>query len=396
MKVLLLIETLSVGGAETFVIRLANALAQRHELILAVMHGHRVEQQLVEQLDPRVQLRSLRLPAERWLWRADRVLRSLKLDVATVRLLQERWLRRLVRREQPDVLHSHLFKADRLAARVRSEAAKLMRHVITLHGDYAPYLRGQADPQMLDHERWIERVLISADAVVGVASEHVDEMSTLYPPLRGKLHLIYNGYSTPSKPAQSINLPAGKFLFGMVSRGVEQKGWALAVGAFAGLRRKDAALVLVGEGPAIERLRRQRVPGVIFAGFSPRPTDWIDRFDVCLLPTLYPHESLPTVIIEYLASGKPVIASDVGEIGAMLRGRDGRMAGRLLTFSESGVSVQELQGLMASLMDDSVARTTMAGAAHDAFARFSMSKCAAAYERLYRGDAVSSSISSTH
>jgi hypothetical protein len=56
VKILLVSETLETGGAETFVIRLANALALRHQVIVAVMHGDRIQPQLAEQLDGRVRL----------------------------------------------------------------------------------------------------------------------------------------------------------------------------------------------------------------------------------------------------------------------------------------------------------------------------------------------------
>ncbi|WP_294172017.1 glycosyltransferase family 4 protein [uncultured Sphingomonas sp.] len=384
MKVLLVSETLETGGAETFVIRLANALAVRHQVIVAVMHGDRIQPQLAGQLDAQVRLERLRLPAERWLWRFDRLLRQARIDAAIIRSLQRRWLRGLIAREQPDVVHSHLLKADRLAAEARSAAPRRPRHVVTLHGDYRPYLQGHADPQMLHAERWIGRVLQSADAIVGVAREHVEHLSSVHPEARGKLQLIYNGYPEP-RPASAIDppLPTGKFVFGLVSRGVEQKGWALAVEAFAKLGRENAALVLVGEGPAIERLRRRSLQGVIFTGFAARPTDFIARFNVCLLPTLFPHESLPTAIIEYLAFGKPVIATDVGEIGTMLKAPGGRLAGCLLPFDGTSIQVAELIAAMRRLMDSPEDRAEMAQAASAAFERFAMPKCVAAYEQLY-------------
>jgi glycosyltransferase involved in cell wall biosynthesis len=217
VKILLVSETLETGGAETFVIRLANALALRHQVIVAVMHGDRIQPQLAEQLDGRVRLERLRLPGERWLWRFDRLLRQAHVDAAIIRSLQRRWLRHLIAQEQPNVVHSHLLKADRLAAETKSAATRAPRHVVTLHGDYRPYLQGHADPQMMHAERWIGRVLHSADAIVGVAREHVEHLGSVHPEARGKLHVIYNGYPAPA-PASAIvpPLPTGKVVFGMV------------------------------------------------------------------------------------------------------------------------------------------------------------------------------------
>ncbi len=396
MKVLLLSETLTAGGAETFVIRLANALAPRHRVILAIMHGHRVEPELLAQLAPAVRVERLRLPAERWLWRVDGLLRRARVDASVLRALQHNWLGDLVVRERPDVIHSHLFKADHLAAEVRRSAQPAPRHVITTHGDYQPFLDGHADPQMLRPVIRMRQALGSADAIAAVCRQHLDHLTVAFPEVGDRLHLIYNGYAAQAARGP-VPLPPGKFLFGMVSRGVEQKGWRVAVEAFRALDRSDASLVLVGEGPAIARLRREAPPGVIFAGFTATPLDWIERFDVGLLPTLFPHESLPTAVIEYLACGKPVIATDVGEIGAMLRGSGGRMAGRLLPFVNGRVAPQDLARSMAELMDDPALRTRMSELARDAFARFDMERCVAAYEALYRGGRPSiSSTSAIH
>lgn len=396
MKILLLSETLAVGGAETFVIRLANALADRHEVVIAVMHGHQVEPQLAAQLDSRVRLERLKLPGELWLWRADRLVQRVGADLSSLRWLQRRWLKRLLDRERVDVIHSHLFKADRLAAQVRPRASPMPRHVVTMHGDYAPYLHGHADSFMLHARAWMERVLGSADAVVAICRDHLEHLSREFPVVRSRLHLIYNGHSATAD-RRSVPLPEDKFLFGMVSRGVEQKGWSVAVDAFRALGRDGAALVLVGEGPAIARLREAQPSGVIFAGFSATPLDWIVRFDVGLLPTLFPHESLPTAIIEYLACAKAVIATDVGEIGTMLHAPDGKEAGVLLPFDCQTIRVEELTAAMARLMDDPASRAAMAQAAAAAFSRFDMDRCVGAYEALYRGTSANTdSTSSSH
>jgi len=380
VKILLLIETLTAGGAETFVLRLANALSARNEVTVAVMHGGLVDQRLADQLRPAVRLKTLQTPAERWWWRADRLLRALRLDISLLRARQRRWLMRLLEEFRPDIIHSHLLKADRLMLEVAS--GRQVGRVTTLHGDYEPYLQGQADPQMLDPRGWIRRALAEADAVVGVCEAHRQTVLRLAPHVGSRLQLIYNGYEPVEAPAPAWS-PDGLFRFGMVSRGVALKGWRHAAEAFARIGNDRSRLVLVGEGPAIAELRAERRAHVECVGFNAQPTEWIAKFDVCLLPTLFPHESLPTVVVEYLACGKPVIATDVGEIRAMLTAPDGRMAGTLLSFNGYDVDVEELARPMAALRDNAEARAAMGQAALTAFERFRMEHCVEAYERLY-------------
>ena len=388
MKLLILSETLEPGGAETFVVRLANALAAEHEVTLAVMHGERIHPDVAANLSEHVRLVSLQLPAKWLLWKLNSALRRAGIDWSPIRALQHRWLRRLVGEHRPDIIHSHLIHADRLASELRGEGQDTPRHVMTVHGDYGPYLEGQADPQMLRLEEQIGRIASRADAIVCTSHRHLDLFAEHYPQSAAKLELIYNGYEPPaatSGPSRSeLGLPPDAFLFGMVSRGVALKGWAEAVAAFERLARPDAALVLVGEGPAIDEFRNKPLPeGVIVAGFSARPLDYIRHFDVGLLPTRFPHESLPTVIMEYLTCAKPVIATDVGEIRSMITNPEGRMAGQLLTLQDGTISIDELAGAMATMINDAARRAEFQAAATDAFAKFDMAECVRRYSELF-------------
>ncbi|WP_185829274.1 glycosyltransferase family 4 protein [Sphingomonas ginkgonis] len=383
MRILILLETLTIGGAEIFGLRLANALAARHEVMLAVMHGERVEPGLRAQLAPGIRFASLRLPAKRNWHRLDTLLRRLGIDRSPQRAMQRRWLLGLIRSFRPDAIHSHLLKADRLVADAREGAGHPVRHVLTMHGDYAPYLAGHADPQMIGVEQVASRIMGSADAIVAICDEHRDFLLARYPAVAPRLHQIRNGY-VPSSRDDAPPLDTREFRFGMLSRGVRLKGWEVAIAAFEKVGRPDTRLVLVGDGPFLDELRsRPQPPGVEFRGATTDPLSEIRRFDVALLPTLFPHESLPTVIIEYLVSGKPVIATDVGAIREMITAPDGSLAGRLLRRDGGQVSPDELARHMAELLDDPGLRQAMQISAMAAAGKFDMATCMAANERLY-------------
>lgn len=401
MRILLVTETLTAGGAETFVIRLANVLALDHDVTIAVLHGEMVNPAIAAKAAVGVHVERLRLPAKRWLLKVDSALRRMGLDWSINRLAQHRWLAAIVERIAPDVVHSHLLKADRVASDIHA-LCPAMRHVITLHGDYAPFLHGQSDPQMLGLERRMAGIVAGADAIAAICREQVEFVAGQFPQTTAKTSLIYNGYAPwagERKPA--VAKSGSPLVFGMVSRGVERKGWAKAIAAFATLPPGAAELVLVGDGSYLDSLRRGPAPdGVRFAGFSPDPVEWIDGFDVGLLPTQFPHESLPTVVMEYLFCGKPVIATNVGEIGEMLRGPTGELAGTLLDFDGDQISTDQLATAMQAYLDDPALRRRHAALAPAAFAKFDMGTCAAAYVQLYAevaGDTQSnSSISASH
>ena len=78
MKILLISETLLPGGAETFVLRLANALVGEHEVALAILHGEMVKAELRAKLDPRIKVHLLKVPAKRALFKVDSLLEKYK------------------------------------------------------------------------------------------------------------------------------------------------------------------------------------------------------------------------------------------------------------------------------------------------------------------------------
>ncbi len=79
-------------------------------------------------------------------------------------------------------------------------------------------------------------------------------------------------------------------------------------------RFPEVRFVFAGDGKlrdAIERVsRRSGSSGMSFCtGFHPHPEQLIALADICLLASA--REGLPRVLMQYLAGGRPVIATDL-------------------------------------------------------------------------------------
>jgi glycosyltransferase involved in cell wall biosynthesis len=128
--------------------------------------------------------------------------------------------------------------------------------------------------------------------------------------------------------------PEGADLMVAAGRFVPQKDFGLLVRAVATLAADAPRVVLLGEGPErprIERLiRRLRLDDrVECAGLVADIRPWLDRARLFLLPSRY--EGFPAVVVEALARGVPVVATDCSpalhelitgpDFGEIVRGR---------------------------------------------------------------------------
>jgi exopolysaccharide biosynthesis WecB/TagA/CpsF family protein len=120
-------------------------------------------------------------------------------------------------------------------------------------------------------------------------------------------------------------------VFVFVGRLTAQKGVSHLLAAMEMvLRRRSARLIVLGEGNDEAELRRYAqlhaiAHAVAFVGFQENPLPWIRYADALVSPSRY--EGFGNVIVEALACGTPVIATDCphGPAEILLSGRLGRL-----------------------------------------------------------------------
>lgn len=389
-----------MGGAETFILRLTRRLRQDgHEAELLCLNPDLDDPRLIAQYDdvpihavPAVGLRSIK--------RADRIGRALGIDLQWQQRRAARWVeRQLIGRF--DVHHAHLFGADWLFTRIKRRHPGI-RIISTLHGDYALHERraaGSETRQLLGWRGKLAETIRAVDRWVTISAAQHRQFTGTFGVDPARLVAIPNGYAPPA-PVPPIERAAGAPpTFVMVARGMREKGWGFLIDAFKRLRG-DARLMLVGEGAYLDSLRARHSadPRITFAGLHPNPVAVIGQCDLFVHPSIYKAESLPTVIIEALFAGVPVIATDVGEVAAMLATPADELAGTLIDADEH-LLTERLAAAMQAYLDDPGLRTSHAERTAAAFAKFDMGRCAAAYAALYAevaGDPTSSSTSASH
>ena len=139
---------------------------------------------------------------------------------------------------------------------------------------------------------------------------------------------------TRKEAKQQLGLDEDKRYLLYVGRLVAVKGLDLLLDAFAQLTQKwrDVELLLVGDGAERGALEHQATDlgirdKVHFVGAQPHEQVvlWMNAGDVFCLPSH--KEGLPTVLLEALACGIPIVATSVGGIPEIV---DDRQVGRLV------------------------------------------------------------------
>lgn len=318
LHLLMTIPCLLTGGAEWAFIRQANALVgSGHRVTCYLPYRCDSDPAMVAAIEPRVNVVSLPLMT-RFL---HRVLFKLSLLFPRINLeqrLHSFMLRGLQRRHGFDAVNPHLNSGTTIACQAFRDIDVPL--VESDHGDYALLL--EQDPTLHRLRLPLQRL----DAMI--CPSHVNQQRIAELPWASSFRSTVIPYSHALPPTDVPRaLPQdGVFTFGLVSRGVAEKGWSEALSAFRLLRQQTTRpirLLLVGGSDYLDAMARdldsELRPHVIFAGAQSDPRPWIECFDVGLLPSYFAAESLPNVIIECLAQRKPIIATDIGGIREMIR-----------------------------------------------------------------------------
>lgn len=222
----------------------------------------------------------------------------------------------VIRAAKPDVLHAHGKSAGlwgRLAARACSVPS-----VFTFHGLHHERYPGPLRRLYLALERGLARltraqVFVSeADALEAVALGITGPCGTV----------IRNGVDADRLQAEAMDreaarralaLPPGLFVLGTAARVDPVKRLDFLVEVLGGVP-EDMGLCLLGDGPGRDALwRRARALGcqdrLILAGERPRAWRFLPALD--LYVTASAREGCPLGLLEAMALGRPVLASDI-------------------------------------------------------------------------------------
>ncbi|HWQ14013.1 MAG TPA: glycosyltransferase [Roseiflexaceae bacterium] len=290
----------------------------------------------------------------------------------------------IIRALRPDILNTHAEYADLVGALLR-RTTRTRLLVRTAHNvvewPFAPHWERYTRrlyPLACDYEVAVSRAIVAIlDArpmarALGKRARFIP--NAIHP------HMIA-ARRTRRDMRAALGIPASAPLFGTVGRLSDQKGLPHLFAAMELVREQlpDARLVVAGHGERAEAYRallagRGQDAYITLLGPRPDAIDIVASLDVFVSSSLW--EGLPTVIMEAMLVGTPVVATDIaGSRDLVIDGRTGRLA-------PPGDSAALARALVEHYRERERARC-MAAAARQHVESFTIPRVAAEYGALY-------------
>lgn len=323
---------LGVGGAEVLATRMARRLWRRYRFVFACLDD----------------LGTLAGPLRDEGFPVEVVGRRSGLDGRCARRLAD-----LFRRERVDLVHTHQYTPFFYAALAR----QLYRRppiLFTEHGRHFPDVTGRK-------RRIVNRLLLERrDRVVAVGGAVREALIRNEGIPADRIEVVHNGIDLARFSSAAVDRQATRLELGigrddlvaiLVARLDPLKDHATAIRAFARVvgRRPDAHLLLVGDGPERDAIRARIAEAgleqcVRMLGQRDDVPRLLGASDLALLTSR--SEGIPLTLLEAMAAGLPIVATDVGGVGEVVEpgvtgflvpaGDDGAIADRMLAVSQPG------------------------------------------------------------
>lgn len=290
-------------------------------------------------------------------------------------------LARLVREHGYQLLHSHSPRAA-LVGRI----ASLMTGVPMVHHVHSPTARDTEAGLRNKINYVVERVaLIGVKRLIPV-SRSLERYLVGEGFAAGRIRTVANGVPSPAR-LPDRGLPSGEWVVGVIALFRPRKGIEVLVEAAAHLKQAGLAFRILAVGgfetPAYEQAikamadRLNVADRIDWIGFTRDVNGALARMDAMVLPSLY-GEGMPMVVLEAMAMGVPVVASEVEGVPEVLE--QGK-TGLLVAPADATDLATALSALMRGEYDWSAMRAEAYRVQVD---RFSDASMATGVEAVYR------------
>lgn len=361
-RVLHIIDSLDLGGAQEVVLNLATCGSNRFRHEVATLHGHGIYWDRLRQAGVKVHSLSPH--------------KFLPLYLASIpwRLIAGR----------PDILHCHLIPSNIIA----KPLGALLGVPVIINHDHTNDTRRAESALLLAMDRFSNRFASHIVTVSGscrdflIARESIPARDVTLVPNAIDLRRFSPAAAGGEQARNALGVPASARIVAGVGRLNPQKNFSLFLDIAAQLapRFSDLYFLLAGNGPEEKMLCEKAsalgiLDRVIFSGYVADTRSVYLAADVLLMPSRY--EGLPMTLLEAMAMGLPVVASKLDGIAEVI---DDGSEGFLVPSGDAALFVERT----AALLGDSVLSARIAKNARAKIeSRFSVERMTSSVEAIY-------------
>ncbi|MGV8149906.1 MAG: glycosyltransferase [Alkaliphilus sp.] len=313
IKVLHVINSLAMGGAEELILNICKNINQKKFLVEVVVLQKEMEPIGNELKETGVKVHILKCLHN-------------PLDIRkTIKLIK------IIKKYKPDIIHSHLFDSN-FHARIAGILCNIKSLIIHEHSTYHQKEKFFRFPIYADRllSRFTYKIIAISNAVKNftVRQERISE---------NKFEVIRNcipvdkfikqdRVSIKHNIRERLGIKQNSFLIISVASLTKQKGHKYLLEALASLKIKNTMLLLVGDGPLRKDLNDQVKKlnlndKVIFLGIRRDIPELLAASDLFVLSSVWEGQGL--VVLEAMASGLPIVATNVGGVPEVVTEKEG-------------------------------------------------------------------------
>ena len=280
-----------------------------------------------------------------------------------------------------EIVHTHYACMDIAFAASLADQPNI-KQVVTLHGMY----------EMMEAQHFASSLAILGKKVANFV--YIAQKNLLPFPLSWRQNKNFTQINNtlpiyPIKPIlrSELGIGATDFVLCLVSRAIPEKGWEEAIQAVTWANKYIARkihLLLIGKGLEYERLTAKNHSDFIhFLGFKANTRDYFAAADMGFLPSRFQGECAPLVLIDCILSGRPMLASNIGEIAAMLSAQDG-LAGEVFELRDWQIPIAVVGKMIANLATNQVYYETLQRRVAEVATKFDVEVMVQKYEQVYQ------------
>ena len=303
MKVLYVIDSMAIGGAEAVVRNLVSELISSNQISdaeVAVLYE-------IGKFGQDLEMSGIKVHNLGFRHKYD--------PLGIPRLVH------LIRSKRFDIVHVHLFPASYFGA-IASLTSKSSSFIFTEHNAYNRRRNGPL-------YRFLDRhVYHRYEEIISVSQAVAAQLASWLPEVMHKNCVIPNGVLVPDVAGQQARFDLRRIpriLFAGTLK--PAKGVDILLYALGGMKDVAYELVVAGDGPDRKKLQALSEflgldSNIRFIGKREDLNDWILWADCMVVPSRW--EGLPMVVLESMSFGTPVVASMVGGIPEVIEdGKNG-------------------------------------------------------------------------